>query len=140
MTLDREILKKRLNISEGRKSKVYKDSLGIESIGVGRNLKDRGLSEREIDFLLENDIDDVITDLDRSLPWWRKLDPVRQSVIADMCFNLGINKLKGFVNTLRMVQYGDYVGAADGMLKSLWASQVKGRATDLARMMKTGSY
>lgn len=140
MTLDREKLKARLNVEEGRKAKVYKDSLGIETIGVGRNLRDRGLSEREIDFLLDNDIDDVIADLDRFLPWWRTLDPVRQLVIADMCFNLGVNKLLGFVNTLRMVQCGDYAGAAGGMLKSLWASQVKGRADDLAKMMRTGIY
>ena len=138
--MDRERLKKRLTVSEDKRNKVYNDSLGIPTIGVGRNLRDVGLSDDEIAYLLDNDIKRVEADLDRRLPWWRTLDEVRQSVIADMCFNMGINKLLGFVNTLRKVQSGDYLGASLGMLESLWAKQVKGRAQELARMMRTGQY
>jgi len=55
-----------------------------------------------------------------------------------MCFNMGITKLLGFKNTLRMMKAGDYDGAADGMLQSLWAKQVKGRADELAEQMRHG--
>lgn len=140
MMLNREILMSRLCIEEDKRSKVYFDTKGIPTIGVGRNLRDVGLSEDEIMYLLKNDINRVEADLDRRLPWWRLMDEVRQSVLADMCFNMGINKLMGFVNTLRMMQAGDYLGASKGMLNSLWAAQVHGRADELSRMMETGKY
>jgi lysozyme len=138
--MDRERLRARLTASEGHKSKVYLDTKGIPTIGVGRNLKDVGLSDDEIAYLLDNDIKRVEADLDKRLPWWRQLDEVRQSVVADMCFNMGINKLLGFVNTLRKIQAKDYPGASLGMLQSLWATQVGYRAQELARMMKSGQY
>ena len=47
---------KQMSFHEGVKNKVYKDHLGIETIGVGRNLVDRGLSDEEVDYLLGNDI------------------------------------------------------------------------------------
>lgn len=138
--MDKARLKERLVISEDKRNKVYKDSLGIETIGVGRNLRDVGLSDDEVMYLLDNDIKRVIVDLDKRLPWWREMDEVRQSVVADMAFNMGINKLLTFVNTLRKMKDKDYNGAADGMLQSLWARQVKGRAVELARMMRSGTY
>lgn len=138
--LNREVLKKRLGVEEDKRNKLYFDTKGIPTIGVGRNLRDVGLSDDEVMYLLDNDIKRVEADLDRRLPWWRLMDEVRQSVLADMCFNMGINKLLGFVNTLKMMQTGDYPGAAKGMLNSLWATQVHGRSDELARMMRTGQY
>jgi lysozyme len=55
-----------------------------------------------------------------------------------MCFNLGVTRLGGFVNTLAAMKRGDYEAAADGMMKSLWASQVGRRAQRLAKMMREG--
>ena len=75
-----------IRFHEGVESKVYKDHLGIETIGVGRNLKDRGLSEDEIDYLLTNDITIIENELDKSFPWWRDLDEVRQRALADLAF------------------------------------------------------
>jgi lysozyme len=112
--------------------------MGILTVGVGRNLRDVGLADDEIDLMLDNDIKRVLVQLDAKLPWWRSMSPVRQSVLADMCFNMGINKLLGFVNTLRCMKAGDYIGAAAGMKNSLWYSQVKGRAVELVRLMKDG--
>jgi lysozyme len=138
--MDKARLQARLVVSEGKRNKVYKDSLGIETIGVGRNIRDVGLSDDEVMYLLGNDIERVIVDLDKRLPWWRQMSEPRQSVLADMCFNMGINKLCSFINTLKAMESGDYSGAADGMLASLWAKQVHGRAVELARIMKTGQY
>ena len=66
-----------LRFHEGVKNHVYKDHLGIETIGVGRNLVDRGLTDEEVDFLLSNDIALVETELDKAMPWWRDLDEVQ---------------------------------------------------------------
>ncbi len=132
---------------EGVIKHEYKDSLGYSTIGVGRLIDKRkggGLSDDEIDYLLANDIRRSIDDLDRALPWWRTLSQVRQRVLVDMCFNLGIGNAKlgtgllGFKNTLGMIQRGEYEKAAAGMLNSRWAKQVKGRANRLSDMMKEG--
>jgi lysozyme len=123
---------------EGIRLKVYNDSLGIPTIGIGRNLRDRGISKEEAYQLLNHDLESVFADLDQHLPWWRRLDDVRQRVIANMCFNLGINRLMGFEHTLACAMTGRYREAAVSMLDSKWADQVGPRAQRLAEMMRQG--
>jgi lysozyme len=132
------LLEQELEIDEGKKKKPYKCTAGKWTIGIGRNLDDRGLSDDEITYLFRNDIQSVFDDLDRSLPWWRKLSDARQRVLANMCLNLGITRLLGFKNTLKAVEEGRYNDAAEGMLASLWAKQVGARAQRLAKMMREG--
>jgi lysozyme len=135
--LDRQKLKAQLELHEGKKPKVYLDSQGIPTIGIGRNLRDKGLTEVEIEFLLDNDIDECESDL-KTFDWWDDLDDVRQRVLLDMRFNLGPSKFRGFKRTLKAVQDGKYTDAAKFMLDSKWAKQVKGRARRLALMMEHG--
>jgi lysozyme len=135
------ILINELRRDEGVVRHAYQDSLGFWTIGVGRLIDARnggGLSDEEVDYLLQNDVDTVRAQLDASLPWWRSLDEVRQRVLINMAFNLGIRGLLGFKNTLAAVKAGQWDKAAKGMLASKWADQVKGRAARLAHMMKTG--
>lgn len=127
-----------LKIDEGIRFKPYKDSLGILSIGVGRNLIDNGLRLEEIDFMLDNDIINAMADLDINLSWWRNMNEIRQGVLANMCFNLGINRLLKFANTLDAMKTGDYVLAAQNMQNSNWYLQVGARAVRLCEEMKTG--
>ena len=136
--MDKKRLYEQLELHEGKKSKPYKDTVGKLTIGIGRNLDDRGITEEEIVFLLGTDVALVEKDLDKNLKWWRDMSEVRQRVLADMCFNLGITKLLTFKNTLEAMRTGRYNDAASGMLNSLWAKQVKGRAVRLANMMRTG--
>lgn len=131
-----------LILHEGIRFKPYRDSVGKLTIGIGRNLDDKGITREEALYLFENDVKEKTAELDRYLPWWRKLDEVRQRVLLDMCFNMGIGDerrgLRSFKNTLSAIEDGLYEEAADLMLKSKWAKQVKGRARRLARMMRTG--
>ena len=138
MTYNRELLIYELSRDEDVRTKPYKDSVGKLTIGVGRNLDDKGLSKAEINILLNNDINDCESDLDRDMPWWRQLNDNRQRVLLNMCFNLGITRLKGFKSMLRDVQNGLYDQAAVEMIDSLWAQQVGGRAVRLAKLMKNG--
>jgi lysozyme len=119
---------------------AYKDHLGFDTIAVGRLIHrgKGGLTAAECDYLLANDVRRFETELDRNLPWWRQLDPVRQRVLLDMAFNLGTNGLLQFKNTLAFVKAGKYPEAATGMLSSKWATQVGARAITLSEMMKTG--
>ena len=123
---------------EGVEHKPYTDTVGKLTIGVGRNLDDRGLSDHEIDFLLQNDIQLVEEELDQWWSHWRSLNQTRQLVVADMMFNMGRPRLSQFKMILAALQAGDYEMASTEMLDSKWASQVKGRATTLADMMSTG--
>jgi lysozyme len=135
---EREELKEQLVRHEGLKLKAYRDSVGKLTIGVGRNLDDRGISHATAEQMLEEDIDLVLSELEDKLPFFEKLDPVRQRVLADMCFNLGIGGLLGFHNTLKLVEEGKFDAAATNMLLSRWSQQVGPRAHTLARMMREG--
>ncbi|MDN7654304.1 glycoside hydrolase family protein [Burkholderia multivorans] len=131
-------LKAELTLDEGRRSRIYVDTVGKVSGGIGRNLTDKGFRDNEIDLMYQNDVAETEAWLDRNLPWWRSLDPVRQRVMMNMAFNMQ-GKLLTFVNTLAAIKRGDYAAAADGMLASKWATQVGARATRLADMMRRGA-
>ncbi|KVE27262.1 lysozyme [Burkholderia singularis] len=131
-------LKAELTRDEDRRNRIYVDTVGKVSGGIGRNLTDKGFRDNEIDLMYENDRADTEAWLDRNLPWWRSLDSVRQRVLMNMAFNMG-GKLLTFVNTLAAMKRGDYAAAADGMLASKWAGQVGARATRLAAMMRSGA-
>jgi lysozyme len=125
---------------EGFRDKPYLDSVGKLTIGIGRNLNDVGISKEEALYLLDNDIKQASKDLERSFPWFTSLTLARQDALVDMCFNIGINSLKGFTNTLNALQAGDYDKAADGILASKYARQVGKRAVEIATMIRTGKY
>lgn len=154
MSYDRPSMIAELRRDEGERLKAYKDTVGKWTIGVGRNLDDvgtapldrtvadvkaKGITGDETSQMLAHDLDRVDGDLDKRLPWWRDLDPVRQRVLVNMCFNLGIGGLCGFVNTLAMIRTHRYTEASSNMLQSKWARQVGQRATRLSNMMRTGA-
>ena len=137
-------LTRQLKGDEGVKPQAYQDHLGFWTIGVGRLVDTRkpgsGLRPEEITFLLNNDIDDRINALGRRLPWFLQLDAARQGVLLNMSFQLGVDGLLGFKNTLRLVERGDYAQAADNMLLSKWAGQTPERARRMAEQMRSGQW
>jgi lysozyme len=127
-----------LKRDEGLRLKAYRCSAGKLTIGYGHNLDDVGISEEEAEILLRNDVAKVVAALDAKLPWWRNLTEVRQRVLANMVFNLGMTGLLGFRNTLKLIETGAYMEAAQAMLASKWARQVGKRAERLALAMRDG--
>lgn len=126
---------------EGYRKSAYQDSKGYWTIGIGRLIDAKlkgGLTVEEAQYLLQNDLDRCAGELGDRLPWWSNLTPNRRYVLLNMCFNLGISRLLGFKNTLKMIEAGNYDGAAKGMLNSLWAKQVGKRANELAEQMRIG--
>lgn len=143
MSLRRE-LNHQLRADEGERACAYQDHLGYWTIGVGRLVDSRkpgaGLRPSEISMLLDNDIEDRITELGKQLPWMAALDEARQGVLLNMSFQLGVAGLLGFRTTLRLVQEGRYSEAAKQMLDSKWATQTPGRAKRMAEQMRTGEW
>ena len=138
MATDRAAMIRQLRLHEGERLKPYRCTAGKLTIGVGRNLEDRGITAEESAYLLGNDIDSHWRELVKALPWVEQLDEVRQRVLLDMAFNLGIGGLLGFKNTLATIKAGDFQKASVMMLDSKWARQVGRRADRLAGMMATG--
>lgn len=126
-----------IKLHEGFRNKPYKDTESYLTIGFGRNLDAKGISKDEAEYLLENDIMEVVEDLKEHY-WFTTLDKIRQKVIIDMAFNLGMNGLISFENMIQALVEKNYDEAADEMLDSLWAEQVGNRADRLAQMMRTG--
>jgi len=127
---------------EGVETHCYKDHLGLETIGVGRCIAEGslGLSDDEIDYLLDNDIVRCIKELTRSLPWFSSLDEVRKEALIDLCFNLGLTRLLGFKKALAAVEVSDWDTAKVELLDSRWATQVGNRAQEIAEMIRSGVY
>jgi lysozyme len=136
------ILKKMLKLHEGVRRHVYVCSGGYETIGVGRNISQSGLgiSEEEIDFLLDKDIERVTNELTGEYDWFDTLDEVRKNALIDISFNLGASKLRGFKNALQAMSEDNYKTASEEFYDSRWAQQVGMRATRLCKMIQTGEY
>jgi lysozyme len=125
-------LERDLDRDEGRRRKPYRDSVGKLTIGVGRNLDDRGLTEPEIDYLLHNDITLACAELDRNASWWRDMPEPWQRGLANMSFNLGWPRLSAFKKMLAALEAGDGVTAAAEALDSKWSAQVGDKASRIA--------
>lgn len=127
---------------EGLKFSAYEDTEGYITIGYGRMIDERiggRISEREAEFLLMNDIQNTMEEA-KGFDFYEKLDPVRKGVIVNMLFNMGMPRFKTFVKFQQALVDGDYQKAADEMLNSKWAKQVKGRAVELSMQMQKGEW
>jgi len=124
----------------GYQAFVYNDSVGIPTIGVGRNVSKtgEGLSVYEQDLMLNNDITTKTIGVLRAIPWAYSLDEIRFEVLVNMAFNLGISGLLVFPKFLAALKARDYTTAAAEMLNSKWAQQVGARATRLSQQMILG--
>jgi len=132
-------IKAQLVRHEGLKLKPYRCTAGKLTIGIGRNLDDCGISQKEAYAMLERDILDCEQRLLEEIPSiYNNLDEGRQSVLLNMCFNLGIKGLLGFKNTLSFIAAGDWERASNNMLASKWAKQVGRRAIELSELMRKG--
>ena len=160
MKYDRDELVKMIAIHEGIVLNVYQDHLGINTVGIGRNLQDRGitdgelsyinktmddiydsgLTEEEAYYLCMNDIAIVEKELLENKPIVNQLNAVRQMVLVDMSFNMGVPRLMKFVNMWLAIEKVNYPLACEEMIDSRWASQVGNRAMKLSLAMKNGEW
>jgi lysozyme len=122
---------------------IYKCPAGHWTIGIGRNVDVNGglgLSDEEVNFLLEGDIARVIKELSTEYAWFSDLDDVRKDAMIDISFSLGQTKLRKFVLALEAMAIADHQTASKEFLDSDWSRTVKGRSIELAAMIETGEY
>lgn len=120
---------------------AYMCPTGHWTIGIGRNIDPNGgigLSDEEVDILLENDIIRVVKELSAEYPWFNSLDDVRKNALIDISFSLGATRLRLFKKALAAMEVADYSLAANEFMDSRWAKQVRSRAIELTEMIRNG--
>lgn len=131
-------LKNLLINDEALKNFPYTDTTGHITIGVGRNLQDRGISTPEALMLLDDDILYFCSKLSHLLPWWNDLDDARQIVLVNVCFNCGVQGLLKFKDMLAACAKHDWDNAANELLDSDAAHRLIERYQRLAYILRTG--
>ncbi len=132
-------LLKQIEKHEGTRKKIYYDSMGVPTIGVGHNLNDP-FSQEVIDYIFIIDLQEVIIDIRAKQSWilYHHLSQARRNAFIGMVFNLGITKFGKFKKMIKAAKEKDWQEAHDQALDSLWAKQVKGRAKTLALQILNG--
>ena len=129
---------------EGVRTHAYKCTSDNTTIGVGRNIDENGgigLSADETDYLLANDVKRVEAELIAAFNWYKMLNDARKDAMMDMCFNMGLPRLRKFKRALAAMSANLYEIAAVEFLDSLWARQVgHKRSTTISEMIRTGDY
>ena len=131
-------LEQELMFDEGKDLKPYRDTTGHITIGIGRNLDAVGISDEECQLMFKNDVNRVIQNLDRAIPWWTTLpDPVARG-LCNMTFNLGLGGVLQFKTTLSHLRAHQFEDAADSLLHSLAARQLPNRYGRIAALFRQG--
>ena len=130
---------------EGYRNKVYLDTLGKRTVGVGHLcVEDFWEDDKEYEekFLMEI----LAEDLQNAIKGARELkeehsctdiDEIAQEIIVEMVFQLGKNGVSKFKNMWKALSEHNYTGASYEMLDSKWAKHTPNRAKSMAELMKS---
>lgn len=113
--------------------------IGNPTLGLGTLVCAPGsITKEEADYLFANRWN-AATRAAATLAPFPKMDEVRQGVLIEMVFQMGLGGVRAFVHTLAAMERGDYAAAAAGMRNSAWAKETPARANELAQIMERGS-
>lgn len=140
-------LRQQIEGFEGRRHRAYPDPLtggAPLTIGVGHCGPDvhEGLvwTDEQIDAAFDADIAEKISQCRAHFPWFDRLNEPRRSVIAGMCFQMGLTRLLGFTHMLGDIRDERWANAAENIRASVWARQTPKRAIRLAHQLETGEW
>jgi lysozyme len=144
-----------IGAEEGMKTRVYKCSLGFDTIGKGycldknplklsefelKDMRENGCSEAKATLLLTRMVEELTDSLDKHIDFYSELDAPRRDVLTNMAYQLGVSGVLKFKGALAAIKHSKYELAAKEMLDSVWARQTPNRAKRLAKQMETGEY
>lgn len=136
----------RVTASEGLKRLPYRDSLGIETIGIGHNLT-KPISVGACDYILADDLTDAKGQVDVALPWAAGLGDVRYFTLVELAFNMGLGVAGGahgllsFTHFIEALKTGQYMNASRSLLQSKWAVEVgEERSERIAKQIESGVW
>tara|TARA_R110002110_G_scaffold186074_1_gene393086 strand:+ start:324 stop:764 length:441 start_codon:yes stop_codon:yes gene_type:complete len=141
-----EQLREELVADEGCVYEVYLDHLGLKTVGIGHLCRETDpehdmevgapVSEDRVLELFDRDMAWTFKDCHRLLPEFSDLPEEVRLIVANMMFNLGMNRLGGFKRFLEAVGKKDWASAADEMVDSKWHRQVPERSGRLIERMR----
>ena len=117
--------------------KPYRCTSGKLTIGVGRNLDDRGISEETAMQMLDEDINIVHSELLKLFPDFADMPEIVQESLVDLAFNMGTTTLMKFKATLAALNAQQWAIAADEILDSRYARQVGKRAQTISDNLRS---
>ncbi len=121
---------------EGYVGIVYKDSLGIDTIGYGFTIKDLELDEDICEIILERKLKELETRVNLKFKWFMYMPQEIKDVVMEMCYQLGVGGVSKFKKTIAYLQNKQWEEASVEMLDSLWAKQTPNRAKELSNRVK----
>ncbi|MAE81519.1 MAG: lysozyme [Flammeovirgaceae bacterium] len=122
--------------SEGWRSQMYKDTLGIPTIGYGFAIKDLVLDEDVGEIILKRKIVYLIERIGKTFDWYKDMPFEVQDSIVEVCYQLGIRGFSKFKKTINFLKERDFLSAGDEFLDSKWAKQTPNRANRLADIVR----
>ena len=134
MSLKESIIK-----NEGYVGIVYKDSLGIDTIGYGFAIKDLELDKDICDIILERKLKDLESRIKLKFGWYPFMPKTIQDVVMEMCYQLGVTGFSKFVKTITYLKDKDFKNASIEMLDSKWAKQTPNRAKKMSKIVSEAS-
>ena len=121
---------------EGYVASVYKDSLGIDTIGYGFAIKDLQLDEDICDMILERKLKDLNNSIKIKFDWYKYMPPEIKDIVTEMCYQLGVTGFSKFRKTIAYLQNKEWKNASIEMLDSRWAKQTPNRAKEMSNRVK----
>ena len=121
---------------EGYVGIVYKDSLGIDTIGYGFAIKDLELDEDICEIILERKITQLIDRINNKFSWYKYMPQEIKDIVTAMCYQLGVTGFSKFKKTIAYLQDKKWEEASVEMLDSLWARQTPNRAKEMSDRVK----
>ena len=132
-----------LREDEGEKLTAYQDSLGYWTIGVGILIDGRkggGITKEESAMLLANRIATKTVEASQRIQGFAQLDEVRQGAVLNMCFQMGVDGVLAFNNSLALIRNKQWEAAAAALKQSKWFTQTPARAGRVIEQIRTGKY
>ena len=107
--------------------------------GFTRNVKpSHRISKVAADRMLEQVIVEHLPVLEKLIPEWKKMPLYVQTVLVNLAYNLGLEKLSKFAPTLAVFKAGNFKGAGQRLRNTAWFKQVGARGLELVARLETG--
>ena len=129
-------LLEKIKKNEGYRAMVYKDSLGIDTIGYGFAIKDLELDEDICEEILVRKLKNLKDRVENKFSWYKYMPSHIKDVVLEMCYQLGVGGFSKFRKTISYLQNKQFKDASEEMLDSLWAKQTPNRAKALSNIVK----
>lgn len=127
---------------EGKRFIPYRDSLGVWTLGVGKNLVSNPITDDEVMAWLKKDITRSLESCYNIFgqEFFATIDEPRQHAILNMVFQLGEKGFGEFYQTIQAIKAKNWKLAASEAFNSRWAKQTPNRALRVTELLRTGNY